>query len=52
MKREPARGKIASWAQMPRPTTLTIVPVDAAGNEHPEAAMAFTLDGRNGGAGA
>lgn len=49
---EPARGEIAGWAQMLRPRTLTLVPVDAAGNEYPEATMAFTLDERNGGAGA
>lgn len=38
-----ARGEIAGWAQMPRPRTLTLVPVDGEGNVFSEAAMEFAL---------
>ncbi len=39
----PTRGEIEGWAQMPRPKTLTLVPVDGEGNEYSEAAMEFAL---------
>ena len=39
----PASGEIEGWANMPRPRTLTLVPVDGEGNEYSEAAMEFAL---------